>query len=233
MDSEARQEVEQAAPADSVDQQHDMSQCDSSIGHSLHPIATLAPAEEVEEQLGHTSQVDSNESAAVSHAGANVDKDDSSASTASQTAVGDGSDVTSSHDTDPDHASTAGDSSPTPAMQPSTAVEHSRPSKSGAHTEPTTAAQDVGHLPAVVCHVRGGERESGSMQSSPIYGVATAASQAFTPTQNRLAQNAKQGVHHLEIESSPQLYFGCMAWYILYLFVPKTSFSLSPRQSSS
>ena len=52
-----------------------------------------------------------------------------------------------------------------------------------------------------------------SMQSSPIYGVASAGSQAFTPMRHSADQRLKQGVYRLEIDSSPQVCAGCTAWY--------------------
>ncbi|KAL0032823.1 hypothetical protein WJX77_001205 [Trebouxia sp. C0004] len=95
-------------------------------------------------------------------------------------------------------ATIAGEAVPTAEVHSSTAVDSSSTSEIASTNDACTASvdmdlQDRGHLPAVVCRVSGGEhgRVANSMQSSPIYGVA---SQAFTPTQrNRLAQNAKQG----------------------------------------
>ena len=62
-----------------------------------------------------------------------------------------------------------------------------------------SSAMDPGHLAA------GGRglAESGranSMQSSPIFGVASAGSQAFTPTQNRAGHSLRQGAYRIEID---------------------------------
>ena len=200
-----------------------MSPTNSHTGPTTGGEGTAEPATEAQVLEDHVSQSNSTASDASS------DKiGDAHVPVAAQTAA---ADVTGKYFDDDEVASAtkAGEAVPTAGVHSSTAVDSSSTSVTTSTDEACTASvdmdlQDRGHLPAVVCRVSGGEpgREANSMQSSPIFGVATASSQAFTPTQrNRLAQNAKQGVHRLEIESSPQLYFGCMAWYISWLLASR------------
>ncbi len=195
----------------------------SHTGATTAGEGTAEPATEAQVLEDHASQSNSTDSDASS------DRiGDAHVPATAQTAA---ADVTGKYLDDDEVASastageavpTAGEAVPTAGVHASTAVDTSSISEVASTDEACTASvdmhlQDRGHLPAVVCRVSSGEpvREANFMQSSPIYGVATASSQAFTPTQrNRLAQKPKQGLHRLEIESSPQLYFGCMAWYI-------------------
>ena len=188
----------------------------SHTGATTAGEGTAEPATEAQVLEDHASQSNSTDSDASS------DRiGDAHVPATAQTAA---ADVTGKYldDDEVASASTAGEAVPTAGVHASTAVDTSSISEVASTDEACTASvdmhlQDRGHLPAVVCRVSSGEpvREANFMQSSPIYGVATASSQAFTPTQrNRLAQKPKQGLHRLEIESSPQLYFGCMAWYI-------------------
>ena len=216
-DSISRQNKQQASGSDSdssEQQECSVSPPTSHTGLTTGGEGFAEPATEAQVLEDHVDQSNSTDSDASS------DKvgDAHVPPTAQTTAA----DVTGKYSDDDEvaSASTAGEAVPTAGVQTRTAVDSSSTSEVASVDEACTASvdmalQDRGHLPAVVCRVSGGEH---AMQSSPIYGVATTSSQAFTPTQrNRLAQNAKQGVHHLEIESSPQLYFGCMAWYISWL----------------
>ena len=197
-------------------QECSVSPMNSQTGPAAGDEALAEPATEAQVLEDHVSQSNST----VSDASSDRIGDAHVPATA-QTAA---TDVTGKYLDDDEVASvsTADEAVPTAGVQTNTAVDSSSTSEVTSTDEACTAnvemdLQDRGHLPAVVCRVSSGEhvREANSMQSSPIFGVATASSQAFTPTQrNRLAENAKQGVHRLEIESSPQLYFGCMAWYI-------------------
>ena len=232
-DSISRQNKQQASgsDSDSTEQQEcSVSPSTSHTGLTTAGEGLAEPATEVQVLEDHVSQSNSTDSDASS------DKigDAQVPPTAQTTAA----DVTGEYYDEVASASTAGEAVPTAGVPTSTAVDSSSTSEVASMDEACTASvdmdlQDRGHLPAVVCRVSGGEhaREANSMQSSPIYGVATTSSQAFTPTQRtRLAQNAKQGVHHLEIESSPQLYFGCMAWYISWLLA---SWPPPPRPAPS
>ena len=214
-----------------------MSPTNSHTGLPTGGEGTAEPATEAQVLEDHASQSNSADSdassdkvgdvrvpAAAQTAAADVigkyldDDEVASASTADEAVPTAGEAVPTADEAVP----TAGEAVSTAGVHSSTTVDSSSTSDVASTNEACTANVDMelpdrGHLPAVVCRVSGGEpgREANSMQSSPIFGVATASSQAFTPTQrNRPAQNAKQGVHRLEIESSPQLYFGCMAWYI-------------------
>ena len=232
-DSSSRQNNQPASGSgsDSIEQQEcSVIPSNSHTGPATDAVGTAEPATEAQVLEDHVSQSNSTDSDASS------DKTgDAHVPATAQTAA---TDVTGMYLDDDEIASTsiadeavptageavptAGKAVPTAGVHSSTAVDSSSTSEVASTNEACTAnvdmdLQDRGHLPAVVCRVSGGEhvREVNSMQLSPIYGVATASSQAFTPTQrNRPAQNSKQGVHRLEIESSPQLYFGCMAWYI-------------------
>jgi len=195
-----------------------MSPTNSHTGPTIGGEGTAEPATEVQVLEDHVRQSNSTDSDASSDKIGNAH-----VPAAAQTAA---ADVTGTYldDDKVAHATTAGEAVPAAGVHSSAAVDSSSTSEIASIDEACTTGvdidlQDRGHLPAVVCRVSGGEhvREANTMQSSPIYGVATASSQAFTPTQNRLAQNPKQGVHRLETESSPQLYFWYMAWYISWL----------------
>jgi len=204
-----------------------MSPTNSHTGPTIGGEGTAEPATEVQVLEDHVRQSNSTDSDASSDKIGNAH-----VPAAAQTAA---ADVTGTYldDDKVAHATTAGEAVPAAGVHSSAAVDSSSTSEIASIDEACTTGvdidlQDRGHLPAVVCRVSGGEhvREANTMQSSPIYGVATASSQAFTPTQNRLAQNPKQGVHRLETESSPQLYFWYMAWYISWLLAscpPPTS----------
>ena len=235
-DSNSKQNNQPASGSDSPEQQEcSVSPDNSHTGPATAGEETCEPATEAQVLEDHVSMSNSTDSDAPS----DIIKNAHVPATA-QTAA---ADVTGMYFDDDEVASatTAGEAVPTAGVQTSTAVDTSSTSEIASIDEACTASvdmdlQDRGHLPAVVCRVSSGEhgREANSMQSSPIYGVATASSQAFTPTQrNRLAQNPKQGVHRLEIESSPHLYFGCMAWYISWPFAscplcPPPPFQASP-----
>ncbi|DBB01748.1 TPA: hypothetical protein ACH3X1_000371 [Trebouxia sp. C0004] len=191
--SNLRQNHQQASGSDSTEQQ----ECSEAPANSHTDPATgsegtAEPATEAQVLEHHVSQSNSTDS------GASSDKPgDAYLPAAAQTAV---ADVTGEYFDDDEVASAtiAGEAVPTAEVHSSTAVDSSSTSEIASTNDACTASvdmdlQDRGHLPAVVCRVSGGEhgRVANSMQSSPIYGVA---SQAFTPTQrNRLAQNAKQG----------------------------------------
>ena len=219
-ESTSRKSNEPSSGSDSTKQQEcSVSPINSHTAPTTGGKETAEPATEVQVLQDHVSQSNSTDSDASSAKYGNAH-----VPATAQTAA---TDVTGKYFDDDEvaSASTAGEAVPTVGVYSSTAVDSSSTSEVASIDEACTASvdidlQDRGHLPAVVCRVSSGEgvREAYSMQSSPIYGVATTSSQALTPTQrNRLAQNAKQGVHRLEIESSPQLYFGCMAWYISWL----------------
>ena len=198
-DSISRQNNQQASgsDSDSTEQQEcSVSPSTSHTGLTTGGEGFAEPATEAQVLEDHVSQSNSTDSDASS------DKigDAHVPPTAQTTAA----DVTGKYYDEVASASTAGEAVPTAGVPTSTAVDSSSTSEVASIDEACTASvldmalQDRGHLPAVVCRVSGGEhaREANSMQSSPIYGVATTSSQAFTPTQrNRLAHNAKQGVH--------------------------------------
>ena len=239
-DSSSRQNNQPArgSGSDSIEQQEcSVIPSNSHTGPATDAVGTAEPATEAQVLEDHVSQSNSTDSdassdktgdahvpataqtAATDVTGMYLDDDEvASTSIADEAVPTAGEAVPTAGEAVP----TAGKAVPTAGVHSSTAVDSSSTSEVASTNEACTAnvdmdLQDRGHLPAVVCRVSGGEhvREVNSMQLSPIYGVATASSQAFTPTQrNRPAQNAKQGVHRLEIESSPQLYFGCMAWCI-------------------
>ncbi len=258
--STSRQNNQPASGSDSNKQQEcSVSPSNSHTGATSGGEGTAEPATEpqvLEDDVSQLNSADSDASsdktgvahvpaagqtAATDVTGMYLDVDEvASASTADEADPTAGEAVPSASKAVP----TAGKAVPTAGVHSSTAVDSSSTSEVATTDEACTASvnmdlPDRGHLPAVVCCASSGEhvREANSMQSSPIFGVATASSQAFTPTQrNPLAQNAKQGVHRLEIESSPQLYFGCMAWYIswrlascpLHLPPPPSPSSLPP-----
>ncbi|KAA6418014.1 MAG: hypothetical protein FRX49_12014 [Trebouxia sp. A1-2] len=195
-ESTSRKSNEPSSGSDSTKQQEcSVSPINSHTAPTTGGKETAEPATEVQVLQDHVSQSNSTDSDASSAKYGNAH-----VPATAQTAA---TDVTGKYFDDDEvaSASTAGEAVPTVGVYSSTAVDSSSTSEVASIDEACTASvdidlQDRGHLPAVVCRVSSGEgvREAYSMQSSPIYGVATTSSQALTPTQrNRLAQNAKQG----------------------------------------
>lgn len=62
------------------------------------------------------------------------------------------------------------------------------------HVSMSISSEDPGHLAARQIGLQASGRAN-SMHSSPIFGLASGSSQAFTPAQDRTAQMPKQGLH--------------------------------------
>ena len=205
--STARQESQGTASTDARPQQEqDEHQHDSHMVQSAEPAESFSSEAEAQEQPSQASQAGSHGVDAMMPGAGSIHSDGSQTTTSAQAAGTDDNKVCSD-----DTAITDGEAViATAGDHDSTAEIRGLDAAATAGVDLNT--QDPGHLPAghLVCHVRGGEQETvgSSMQTSPIYGVATASSLAFTPTHDRLAQHAKQGVHCLDTRSSPHLHVG-------------------------
>lgn len=208
MVSAARQDSQGTVSTDDRPQhEQDEHQHDSHMVQSAEPAGNMSSGAEAQEQPSQVSQAGSHGVDAMMAGAGSIHSDGSQTTTPAQAAGTADDNKVYSDDT----AITDGEA------VIATAGDHGSTAEICALDEAATAgvdlnAQDPGHLPAgrLVCHVRGGEQETmgSSMQTSPIYGVATASSLAFTPTHDRLAQHAKQGVHCLDTHSSPHLHVG-------------------------
>ena len=198
-------------------QQQDGDQHDRQVGASCHSDGPPPRAEEAQQQPPDQLQVHMTASAAQERAGSiepaasgppqevsatatgsNASTSDA-ASAAATTAADAGStavDYSAAVDVAEAQASNAVADNSTSRAQASTAVADD----TGEMQQQSDVGLDLGHLPAVVVHAGGGDWATNSMQSSPIYGVAS----QVTPSHNRLAGSPKPGVHRLEIESFPQ-----------------------------
>lgn len=183
------------------------------------PAGSLSSGAEAQEQPSQVSPVNSQGADVVMPAAESIYSDGSQTTTSAQAA---GTDDNKDHSDDT--AVMAGEA------VTATAGDHDSIAEICGLDEAATAgvdlnAQDPGHLPAgrLVCHVRGGEQETmgSAMQTSPIYGVATASSLAFTPTHDRLAQHAKQGGHCLGTQF---LLHTCMLLKVMVYTLPCSLF---------